>query len=341
MSQRHLRNTQYKTQDTTYPTVALTRCSDYSRPQISEAIARQFELLGGLEKFVTRGDTVLLKPNFIAPKPRSCATVTDPAVIIETARLLKDFGAKPFVGDSPAWSNISACARVLDLQEPLKKLSVPIKQLNKPKKCRIEALNTSVSISSIALDADVIINLPKFKSHQQIVATFAVKNMFGCVSGKRKAFWHFRRGRTAHDFCEFLIEIFKFLNPALTIIDGVVAMDSQGPISGRARDLGWLIGSTEPIAAETICCKLVNLEPQDIPIITTAEQMGFGCSNTEKIKILGDDYSENICTDFITANPTPIRFTLLHVCKSICKQIFLLTKSAIEKFFPSSKKPKR
>jgi uncharacterized protein (DUF362 family) len=328
-------------QNMTYPTVALTRCSDYSRPQIAEAIARQFELLGGLEKFVTPGDTVLLKPNFIAPKPRSCATVTDPAVIIETAGLLKDFGAKPFVADSPAWSNTFACARVLDLQEPLKKLSVPIKQLNKPKKCRIEALNTSVSISSIALDADVIINLPKFKSHQQIVATFAVKNMFGCVSGKQKAFWHFLRGGTARDFCEFLIEIFKFLNPALTIIDGIVAMDSQGPISGRARDLGWLIGSTEPIAAETICCKLINFEPQDIPIITTAEQMGFGCSDTEKIKILGDDYSENICTDFITARPSPIRFTLLHVCKSICKQIFLLTKSAIEKFFPSSKKPKR
>ncbi len=340
MSQKHLRNTQYKTQDTTYPTVALTRCSDYSRPQISEAVARQFELLGGLEKFVTRGDTVLLKPNFIAPKPPSCATVTDPAVIIETAGLLKDFGAKPFVGDSPAWSNIFACARVLDLQKPLKKLSVPIKQLNKPKKCRIEALNTSVSISSIALDADVIINLPKFKSHQQIVATFAVKNMFGCVSGKRKTFWHFLKGKTAYDFCEFLIEIFKFLNPALTIIDGVVAMDSQGPISGRARDLGWLIGSTEPIAAETICCKLVNLEPQDIPIITTAEQMGLGCSDTEKIKILGDDYSECICTDFITARPAPIRFTLPHVCKSICKQIFLLTKSTIDRFFPPSKAQK-
>jgi len=335
MTHRHLCNNQYKMQDTTYPTVALTRCSDYSRLKISEAIARQFELLGGIEKFVTRGDTVLLKPNFIAPKPRSCATVTDPVVIIETARLLKDFGAKPFVGDSPAWSNISACARVLELRKPLKKLSVPIRQLNKPKKCRIEALNTSVTISSIALDTDVIINLPKFKSHQQIVATFAVKNMFGCVSGKRKAFWHFLRGKTARDFCEFLIEIFKFTNPALTIIDGVVAMDSQGPISGRARDLGWLIGSAEPIAAETICCKLVNIEPQDLPIITTAEQMGFGCCDLEKIKILGDDYSESICTDFITARPSPIRFTLFHVCKSICKQIFLLTKSTVNKFFPS------
>jgi uncharacterized protein (DUF362 family) len=169
------------------PTVTLTRCSDYSQAKIAQAIAAQFELLGGLKKFVTRGDTVLLKPNFIAPRSRRCATQTDPAVLLETARLLKDFGARPFIGDSPAWSNVFACIKALEMEEALKKLSVPVKQLNKPKKCRIGTKNIKVGISSIVLDADVIINMPKFKTHQQLVTTFAVKNMFGCVSGKRKA----------------------------------------------------------------------------------------------------------------------------------------------------------
>ncbi len=310
------------------PTVILSRCSDYNPPGITEALQRQFELLGGLEKFVTPGDTVLLKPNFIAPRSRRHATQTDPAVILETARLLKDFGAKPFVGDSPAWSNVFTCVKVLKLKEPLKKLSVPVKQLDKPKWCRIGAKNIRVGISSVALDADVIINLPKFKSHQQLTATFAVKNMFGCVSGKRKALWHFTKGKNAEDFCELLIEIFKFLNPAFTIIDGVVAMDGPGPIKGRARPLGWLIGGTEPIACETICAKLIGINPQDIPIIKTARQMGFGCSDLTKIEIAGDDFSQNICTDFQLPELVPIGFSLLHVCKSICKQILLLTKSA-------------
>jgi uncharacterized protein (DUF362 family) len=73
------------------PTVILSRCSDYSPPGIAEALQRQFELLGGLEKFIKAGDTVLLKPNFIAPRSRRHATQTHPAVILETARLLKDF----------------------------------------------------------------------------------------------------------------------------------------------------------------------------------------------------------------------------------------------------------
>ncbi|HEW78474.1 MAG TPA: DUF362 domain-containing protein [Phycisphaerales bacterium] len=313
------------------PTVTLTRCTDYSRPKIAEAIQKHFELLGGLEKFISRGDTVLLKPNFITPKARRCATQTDPAVIIETARLLKDFGAMPFIADSPAWSNVFTCIKALNMEEDLKKLAVPVKQLDKPKKCRIGTNNTTVGISSVALAADVIINLAKFKTHQQLVATFAVKNMFGCVSGKQKAYWHFAKGKKADDFCELLIGIYKFLNPALTIIDAVTAMDGPGPIRGRARPLGWLIGGSDPIACETVCCKLVNIKPEEIPIIKTAKQTGFGCCDMDKIKIAGDSLPENVCTDFELAEPVPIRFSLLHVCRSICKQVLLLAKSTIKK----------
>ena len=313
------------------PTVTLIRCTDYGERKIADAIAKQFDLLGGLDKFVKPGDTVLLKPNFIAPRSRRHATQTHPVVVIEVARLLKDFGARPFVGDSPAWNNVFACVKALKLEEPLRKLSVPIKQLDKPKWCRVGRDNTKVGISSVALDADVIINLPKFKTHQQLVATFAVKNMFGCVSGKRKALWHFSKGKKESDFCEFLIDIFNFLKPAVTIIDGVTAMDRRGPIRGRTRPLGWLIGGTEPMALETICCKLVNIKTDELPILKTAKQMDLSCLNVDKIEIPGDDFSDNICKDFELSEPSPLRFSLPHVCKSICKQVILLAKSAIKK----------
>src|SRR4030042_5426886 len=135
---------------------------------MGESIERQFELLGGIERFVKRGDSVLLKPNFIAPRSRQHATQTHPAVILEVARLLKDFGARPFVGDSSAWANAYACARKLKLEEPLRELGVPIVQLDRPKWCRLSEKNAKVGISSLALEADVIINLPKFKTHQQL-----------------------------------------------------------------------------------------------------------------------------------------------------------------------------
>lgn len=313
------------------PTVTLIRCMDYCEAKISKAIATNFELLGGLEKFVKPGDTVLLKPNFIAPRRRRYATQTDPAVIVETAKLLKDFGARPFVGDSPAWGDVFGCVKALKLEEPLKTLSVPVKQLNKPQLCRIGRHNTKVGISSAALDADVIINLPKFKTHQQLVATFAVKNMFGCVSGKRKALWHFSKGKKESDFCEFLIDIFNFLKPAVTIIDGITAMDRRGPIRGRARPLGWIIGGTEPLALETICCRLVNIKTNELPILKTARQLGMPCPDEDRIEILGDDSAVETCTDFELSKPSPLRFSLLHVCKSICKQVILLSKYAIKR----------
>ena len=312
--------------NTSKPIVSLTRCIEYKESEVAEAIAKQFALLGGIERFVKRGDSVLLKPNFIAPRPRCCATQTDPAVIIQTAKLLKDFGAKPFVGDSPAWGNVHTCAKAIGLEEPLKKLDVPIRQLNKPVKRQIAGV--AVGISSVALEADVIINLPKFKSHQQLVATFAVKNMFGCVSGKWKPYWHFAKGGNEKKFCGLLIELYKFLNPALTIIDGITVMDGPGPIRGRPRPLGWLIGGTDPMACEIVCSKLINLNPDRLPIVTTAKQIGFGCTNPEEIEIVGDRFPQTVCTDFVLAEPIPIRFSLQHVCKSICKQLLLLARPA-------------
>ena len=306
------------------PLVVLTRCTDYSEEKISAALQRQFNLLGGLQKFVKHGDTVLIKPNLIAPKSRRCATQTDPAVIYQTAKILKDFGAKPFVADSPAWSNTLTCVRKLKLENQLKKLDVPVKQLNKPRKCEING--TTVGISSLALNADVIINLPKFKSHQQLVATFAVKNMFGTVTGKKKAYWHFAKGKNADDFCSFLIGIFNFLHPALTIIDAVTVMDGPGPINGRPRPLGYLIGGTDPFSLEIVCCKLVNLNPENIPIITTARKMALAPADFDRIEIRGDSFPEKPCTDFELPRLIPIRFSLPRVFKSMFRQFVMLTK---------------
>jgi uncharacterized protein (DUF362 family) len=312
----------------TAATIALTRCDDYSPGQLGPAVQRQFELLGGPTRFVKPGDTVLLKPNFIAPRSHHVsAAQTHPAVILEVARILKDLGARPFVADSPAWADTARCAHVLELTEPLRKLGVPIRQLDQPRKCRLGPGKPRVGLSAAALDADVIINLPKLKAHQQLTATFAVKNMFGCVSGKHKALWHFRKGGDPATFCELLIDIYRYMDPALTIIDGIVAMEGQGPIRGPSRPLGWLVAGVEPIACELVCSRLIGLQPQQVPIIRTATSLGFGCSDLAQIEILGDPLPAAPCPDFLMPRPAPIKFSLLHVCRSIARQILLLAHS--------------
>jgi len=315
-------------------TVTLTRCSGYSQPDVAAALERQFELLGGVGRFVRRGDTVLLKPNFIAPRPRYCATQTDPAVILEVARLLKDAGARPVLGDSPAWGNVFSCVKALELAEPLRKLAVPVRQLNKPRQCKLGQSGVRVGISRLALEADAIVNLPKFKTHQQLLTTFAVKNMFGCVSGKRKTYWHFARGSSYRQFCRLLIDIYVYLRPVVSLIDAITVMDGAGPIRGRARALGWIIGGTDAIACETVCAQLVNIDPAEVPLIRTARQMGIGCSEPRQIKVLGEDFANSVCMDFELPRLVPIRFSLLHVCRSVCKQTMLLARAAGGKLVP-------
>jgi uncharacterized protein (DUF362 family) len=309
--------------------VALVRCEDYETAPVADAVQRQFELLGGLGTFIKPGDTVLLKPNFITPRShRHSAAQTHPAVILAVARLLKDYGAKPFVADSPAWSNIATCARVLGLTEPLRQLGVPLRQLNTPRKCNLGPGGPRIGLSALALDADAIVNLPKFKTHQQMVATFAVKNMFGCVSGKHKALWHFRKGNTSGEFAGLLLGVYQYLRPALTIIDGIVAMHGQGPLRGPSKPLGWLIGGTDPIACETVCCRLVGLAPERLPILRAAREIDWGCSDLGRIEIVGSPLPATPCLDFEWAKPIPVKFSLGRVCRSITRQIALLVRDS-------------
>ncbi|HPY78474.1 MAG TPA: DUF362 domain-containing protein, partial [Anaerohalosphaeraceae bacterium] len=199
-----------------------------------------------------------------------------------------------------------------------------LQPLDQPRKVYLEKSRVWVGISKYALEADKIINLPKFKTHQQLTATFAVKNMFGCVSGKAKPVWHYKKGGSDYKFCKLLIGIYQKLQPVLTIIDGIEAMDGPGPINGRTRRLGWLIGGTDPMACETVCCELIRLNPEDLPMLRTARRMNFGTTDLNHIQILGDNYRDHLCTDFQFAQLIPIRFSLYRIIKSKTKQILIL-----------------
>ena len=307
-------------------TVTITACRDYSAANIDLAIQRQFAMLGA-DTIIKPGDCVLIKPNLIAPRPPAHPAQTSPAVILATARTLIDLGAKPFVSDSPAWNSLNSCIKALELEEPLKKLNVPVKPFKKYKLKRIAG--THLKIATVALEADRIINLPKLKTHQQLGATFAVKNMFGCVCGKQKAVKHFSVGKSDYRFCKMLLGIYELLAPAFTIIDSVVAMEGKGPINGTAKTLGFLAGGTDPIACELICSQITKLNSEKLPIVQTAKKLGVYCDSPEMIDVIGDSYTDLICEDFQHPEMIPLDFSLLRVCKSMAKQIVFLTRSAL------------
>ncbi len=242
-------------------TVAIKRCDGYEPNAVRRAIESQFALLGGVEAFISPGQRVLIKPNLIVPKGPDVPAQTHPEVIYALAEIVKDAGAIPLVGDSSAWSNTAGCLRALDVDERLRKLGAEIVNLDRPERMNIEG--ATVGISRVALEADAIINVPKLKAHQQLGATFAFKNMYGCVcglGGKEKAYWHFARGADYDAFCRMIVGIYQKMAPVLNIIDGIVAMEGQGPINGKPRELGYLVAGTDPAACERICCELVGFE---------------------------------------------------------------------------------
>jgi len=300
--------------------VALTPCKTYDLDAVEQAILRQVNLLGGFEHFVKPGDRVLVKPNFIAPRPADKAVQTHRSVILSVCKLLKDFGGHPFVGDSPAWGTAQACAQAQGLDAGLKHLGVKLVQLDTPRPIPVGPNQVRVGLSVHALEADAIFNLPKLKAHQQMMGTFAIKNMFGCVSGKKKPYWHFAKGKSAKRFGKFLIQIYDAIGPMLTLVDGIMAMDQEGPINGRPRELNWLIAGQDPIAVERTCAKLIGLPSENLPIVQAAQEMGYGCPEDDELHLVDAQWADIRClTDFEIPTLAPVRFSLGRVLKSVAK----------------------
>jgi uncharacterized protein (DUF362 family) len=309
-------------------TVAVKRCDGYDEAAVKQAIGEQFDLLGGIGRFVRPNQRVLIKPNLIIPRSPDVPAQTHPAVIYAIAQLVKAAGATPLVGDSPAWSTTENCLKVLGVYDRLVALGAEIVNLTQPVRMNIE--NTRVGLSRIALDADAIINVPKLKAHQQLTATFAFKNMYGCVcglGGKEKAYWHFARGKTFDPFCRMVVGIYRHVKPVINMIDGIVAMEGQGPINGNAKHLGYLVAGVNPVACERVCCDLVGFNPNDLPLLQAAKKMGIG-SMDEPIDVIGDAFDGPVCGDFKPAELTPLRFSFPRICKSITKQGVILLKGA-------------
>ena len=271
--------------------VALVKCPDYHQHNLHQAITKLLDLLGGWEQFVQPNQTVLIKPNFIAPRTPDVPAQTDGRLVAEIARQLKQIGAQVLIGDSTAWGSLKNNAALAGLDQPtLDALGVRLVNFNQPCRTTIQtpAGPRKVSIDRTVLQADKIINLPKLKAHQQLMLSGALKNAFGAIVGKRKAYWHFRYGQP-QIFTDMIVGIYQKVRPVLNIIDAVVAMEGQGPIRGRPRKLGLLLASTDAAAVDRAACELLNVAPSQVPMLAAAERAAVGVTELADIEVLGQD----------------------------------------------------
>ena len=317
-------------------TVAIARAGSYEPACLAPAVREAVEACGGWSKLVRRGDRVLVKPNCISAAPPERPAQTHPAVIVEVCRQLLDYGARPLVGDSPAWGSLHGALRALGVVDELGRLGVPIVPFKRP----IKAANprgkvfTQLTVDAAALEADAIVNLPKLKAHRQLVLTAAIKNMFGCVGGRRKAWWHVKAGGYENYFGRMLVETFVMLGPVITIIDAVVVMEGGGPISGTARKAGLVLASTDGPALERIAAELVGVRPARLRTLQAARELEVGTPWRERIRVVGPDPGEVEIKDFRLAKMTPIGFSLPRLVKGTLKNAWILHQQAREEETP-------
>ncbi len=272
--------------------VSIVKCRRYDSDEVLTAVRRAFDLLGGLSSFIKRGERVIIKPNMLSGRPPEAGVNTHIEVVRAVARLVKDLGASPVIGDNPGGS-----LKAKDAYGSSGMLSVA-------KELGIECLQTKdvkivrgMPISAYFFDYDKIISLPKMKTHSLMCITGAVKNMFGVVAGLNKTECHKRFPRP-EEFVNVMMDVLEIVKPHLVLMDGIIAMDGDGPVSGRLRETGLLIASSDSVAVDSVFLKLIGVDPGDNLTTREAGKRGLGEIDINKIEILGDGLKENSIKDF-------------------------------------------
>jgi len=241
---------------------------------VARALRELLEPLGGMGAFVAPGQRVVLKPNFLWGAGPERAVCTHPEIVRQIARLAREAGAaEVVVTDSPGVGTARRCARRLGLEDGDDFTIVDAD----------DGVDTSIAgapfqrfaVSRRMRDADVLINLPKAKTHGQMVLTGAVKNTFGGVVGLEKAQWHYRAGRDPRAFARLLVHIHELLAPRLHILDAIVGMEGNGPGSGVPRRLGCLVAATNGHALDTVLCRVLDVDPANVYTLAAAAELGL------------------------------------------------------------------
>lgn len=270
-------------QEAIRPVVSLIQANTYELQRLRDALEQLLKPLGGISSFVKPGDRVLLKPNLLTGARPTGECTTRPELVYCVAQLVQAAGGQPFLGDSPAFGSARGVAKANGYLPFLQELGVPIIEFTGK---RYEVISNDFNhllLSKEVMEADVVINLPKVKSHVQLTLTLGVKNLFGCVPGKMKAWWHMEAGKDSDRFGTMLVETAQAIAPNLTIMDGIIGHEGRGPNNGDPRFLGILAASANVFAIDRAMLEILNVDPAIVPTVATSQRLGL-CPLLEHIQ---------------------------------------------------------
>lgn len=288
--------------------VALVRCHTYDDGEVRKAVEAGLDLLGGVSQFVRCGEKIVMKPNvLIGTDPEKCVT-THPSVLKAVGMLLREAGASVSYGDSSSFGKSESNLRRARLKQAGDDLGIQMADFDNGRSVSHPnaLLVRSFVIANGVLASDGLVSLAKLKTHPLTRFTGAVKNQFGCIPGLLKSQYHVKLP-DPYDFSTMLVDLNTLLGPRLCIMDGIKAMEGNGPRSGKPKSLGVLLFSADPIALDATACRIIDLDPGLVPTSDPGEKSGLGTARSESIEIVGDRIESLIDTDFKVIRTAPVR----------------------------------
>jgi uncharacterized protein (DUF362 family)/Pyruvate/2-oxoacid:ferredoxin oxidoreductase delta subunit len=257
--------------------VALVQCSEPH--EAADAVTRLLQLLGeqAVANKIPVGGKVLIKPNICVAKRPSTGATTHPEIVEAIVRWVLDHGAQPIIGEGPAVGAVGDFFGITGLRSIAEKYNIPLINLNTDMPIAVSVPSPlvlhEVVVAKTAVDCDVIINLPVMKTHLITMYTGALKNMKGLMVALEKHKPH-KLGVP-----EGVVDVNKIAKPVLHIMDGIVAMEGDGPAGGSPVGMGVLIAAFDPVALDAAALYLMNIPLESVRTVTLAEQAGLGTSD--------------------------------------------------------------
>jgi len=257
--------------------VNLTQCETYDLPAVKAALRRVLKPSGGIGAFVKPNQRVLLKPNLLLPASPERAITTHPAVVEAMVELVREVNGEPFIIDSPGGPlhnpvGMNRLYRDTGLQEVAERTGVPLRrdataiQVSNPDGVLIKRLD----LLEVWREADVLIALPKLKTHSLTTITGATKILFGLVPGLTKPAYHAKLP-DVNRFCDMLLDIVACVRPDLFVMDGILGLEGDGPgLQGKPRHVGALLASQDAVAMDAVVCQIMGLDPDPLPMFRAA-----------------------------------------------------------------------
>ncbi len=279
--------------------VVALRCNSYKKDEVGEVIKRGFDLLGGITSLFSFGEKILLKPNILVGDNPEKSVTTHPIVMEAIAEHLIENSFNITYGDSPGFGSLKRASERSGIKEVMDKLNVQPADFETIEYSHYQdgLILKKIPVAKGVIQSDAIISVSKMKTHGFTRITGAVKNQFGCVPGLIKGEFHVKMPDIL-DFSKVLVDINKFINPRLYIMDGIVAMEGNGPRGGNSVDMNTILLSRDPIALDAVFCKLINLNPEYVPTMKYGLSSGLGTYIYEDIEIVGDKISTLVNKNF-------------------------------------------